>query len=149
MPSAAGFRAAAVGAAALFSLTGCTGGSAGDLVDPVEQARAAVRSERLALDLLGRRHVTSAVVRTVANDMTDELASAETAIVAVEVKVEQVRLRDASLAAVRTATSASLAIRDCLRTARDTPAPCASGIAPLQASASTLDVLLAELRRTS
>ena len=96
-------------------LSGCSGGAAAELLDPMEQALAAVKSEQLALQLLDEQRVTKSVTWTVFEDMTDELTGAEKAIHSADVSSSgDEALRDTALGAVRDATSASLAGRDCL-----------------------------------
>ena len=96
-------------------LSGCTGGAAAELVNPMEQALAAVQSEQLVLQLLDEQRLTKSVTQTVFEDMTDELTGAEKAIHSAGVSSSaDEALRDAALAAAREATSASIAGRDCL-----------------------------------
>ena len=134
-----GFRAAAACLVGLMLLAGCSGGIAQDLLDPMEQARSAVRSDQLAFDLLAHRRVTSSIAETVLKTMTDELVSAEKSITSAEVSRQgDEALRDAALAAARQATSASLAGRDCLSQNRS----CATAIEALGSSAEALQEVL-------
>jgi len=80
-----GLPAAVACLVALMSLAGCSGGIAQDLLDPMEQARSAVRSDQLAFDLLAQRRVTSRIAETVLKTMTDERVSAEKSITSAEV----------------------------------------------------------------
>jgi hypothetical protein len=136
-----GFPAVPV-VAALIVLAGCSGTIAQDLLDPVEQARSAVRSDQLVFDLLAQGRVTTGIAETVLKTMTDELISAEESINTTEVSSQADEpLRDAALAAAREATSASVAGRDCLVQ----NSSCATAIAELEASAEALDEVLDQL----
>jgi hypothetical protein len=128
--------------AALMVLAGCSGTIAQDLLDPVEQARSAVRSDQLVFDLLAQGRVTTGIAETVLKTMTDELISAEKSINTTEVSSQADEpIRDAALAAAREATSASVAGRDCLLQ----NSSCATAIDELQASAEALDEVLDQL----
>src|SRR5215213_7309100 len=118
------FPAVVAAAVALMVLSGCSGSIAQDLLDPVEQARSAVRSDQLVLDLLGRGQVTTGIAETVLKTMTDEL------------------LRDAVLAATREATAASVAGRDCLLQ----DSSCATAMEELQESAAALEEVFHQLQ---
>ena len=134
-----GFTAAVGCLLGLMLLAGRSGGIAQHLLDPMEQARSAVRSDQLAFDLLAQRRVTSSIAETVLKTMTDELVSAEKSITSAEVSRQgDQALRDAALAAVRQATSASLAGRDCLSQNRS----CATATAALQSSVESLQEVL-------
>jgi hypothetical protein len=136
------FPAAVPAAVALMVLAGCSGSIAQDLLDPVEQARSAVRSDQLVFDLLARGRVTTGIAETVLKTMTDELISAEESINSTEVASQADEpLRDAALAAAREATSASVEGRDCLLQ----NSSCATAIEELQASAQALEQVLDEL----
>jgi hypothetical protein len=136
-----GFRAVPV-VAALMVLAGCSGTIAHDLLDPVEQARSAVRSDQLVFDLLAQGRVTTGIAETVLKTMTDELISAEKSINTTEVSSQADEpIRDAALAAAREATTASVAGRDCLVQ----NSSCATAIDELQASAEALDEVLDQL----
>jgi hypothetical protein len=136
-----GFPAVPV-VAALMVLAGCSGTIAQDLLDPVEQARSAVRSDQLVFDLLAHGRVTTGIAETVLKTMTDELISAEKSINTTEASSQADEpIRDAALAAAREATSASVAGRDCLVQ----NSSCATAIDELQASAEALDEVLDQL----
>jgi hypothetical protein len=133
----------AAAAVALMVLSGCSGSIAQDLLDPVEQARSAVRSDQLVLDLLGRGQVTTGIAETVLKTMTDELISAEESINSAEVSSQADEpLRDAVLAATREATAASVAGRDCLLQ----DSSCATAMEELQESAAALEEVLHQLQ---
>jgi hypothetical protein len=109
----------------------------------VEQARSAVRSDQLVLDLLGRGQVTTGIAETVLKTMTDELISAEESINSAEVSSQADEpLRDAVLAATREATAASVAGRDCLLQ----DSSCATAMEQLQESAAALEEVLHQLQ---
>ena len=138
-PTWLGLPAAVACLVALMSLAGCAGGIAQDLLDPMEQARSAVRSDELAFDLLAQRRVTSSIAETVLKTMTDELVSAEKSITSAEVSRQgDEALRDAALAAARQATSASLAGRDCLSQNKS----CATATEALHSSGEALQRVL-------
>jgi hypothetical protein len=137
------FTAAVPAAVAVMVLTGCSGGIAQDLLDPMEQARSAVRSDQLVFDLLAQGRVTISLAQTVLKTMTDELISAEESIISAEPSSQgDEPLRDAALAAAREATSASVAGRDCL----SQESSCATAIEELQASAEALQEVLDQLQ---
>ena len=137
------FPTAVPAAVALMVLTGCSGGIAQELLDPMEQARSAVRSDQLVFDLLAQGRVTIGLAQTVLKTMTDELISAEESINSAELaSKEDEPLRDAALAAAREATSASVAGRDCLLL----DSSCATAIEELQASAEALQEVLDQLQ---
>ena len=137
------FRAAVPGLVALMLLAGCSGGIAQHLLDPVEQARSAVKSDQLTFDLLDQNRVTTSLAETVLKSMTDELIAAEKTITSAEVSHQgDEALRDAALAATRQATSASLAGRDCLSQNRS----CAAATKELQSSAEALQGILDQLQ---
>lgn len=134
--------AAVPGLVALMSLAGCNGGIAQDLLDPMEQARSAVRSDQLVFDLLAQGRVTTGFAETVLKTMTEELISAEKSINSAEVsRQDDEPLRDAALAAARQATSASVAGRDCL----SQNSSCATATEELQSSAEALQGVLDQL----
>jgi type III secretion system FlhB-like substrate exporter len=136
------FPALAAAAVALMVLAGCSGSIAQDLLDPVEQARSAVRSDQLVLDLLAQERVTTDIAETVLKTMTDELISAEESINSTELSSQADEpVRDAALAAAREATSASVAGRDCLLQ----NSSCATAIEELNASAEALEEVLDQL----
>ena len=133
---------AAAAAVALMALSGCSGSIAKDLLDPVEHARSAVRSDQLVLDLLAQEQVTTGIAETVLTTMTDELISAEESINSTEVSSQTDEpLRDAALTATREATAASVAGRDCLLQDRS----CATAMEELQGSAAALEEVLDQL----
>ena len=124
-------------------LSGCNGGAAAELVDPMEQALAAVQSEQLALQLLDEQRVTKSVTSTVFDDMTDELTGAEKAIHSAGVSSSaDEALRDAALSAARDATSASLAGRDCLAQNQS----CADEMTRLKSTAQGVQAALDQLQ---
>jgi hypothetical protein len=136
------FPVLAAAAVALMVLAGCSGSIAQDLLDPVEQARSAVRSDELVFDLLAQGRVTTGVAQTVLKTMTDELISAEESINSTELSSQADEpVRDAALAAAREATSASVAGRDCLLQ----NSSCATAIEELNASAEALEEVLDQL----
>jgi hypothetical protein len=136
------FPAVVFAAVALMVLAGCSGNIAQDLLDPVEQARSAVRSDELFFDLLAQGRVTTGVAQTVLKTMTDELISAEESINSTELSSQADEpVRDAALAAAREATSASVAGRDCLLQ----NSSCATAIEELNASAEALEEVLDQL----
>jgi hypothetical protein len=136
------FPAVVFAAVALMVLAGCSGNIAQDLLDPVEQARSAVRSDELVFDLLAQGRVTTGVAQTVLKTMTDELISAEESINLTELSSQADEpVRDAALAAAREATSASVAGRDCLLQ----NSSCATAIEELNASAEALEEVLDQL----
>jgi hypothetical protein len=136
------FPAVVSAAVALMVLAGCSGNIAQDLLDPVEQARSAVRSDELVFDLLAQGRVTTGVAQTVLKTMTDELISAEASINSTELSSQADEpVRDAALAAAREATSASVAGRDCLLQ----NSSCATAIEELNASAEALEEVLDQL----
>src|SRR5215212_3598219 len=93
------FSAVVSAAIALMVLAGCSGGIAQELLDPMEQARSAVRTDQLVFDLLAQGRVTSRLAETVLKTMTDELISAEGSIISAELSSEEdERLRNAALA---------------------------------------------------
>ena len=123
-------------------LSGCSGGAAGELVDPMEQALAAVKTEQLALQLLDEQRVTKSVTSTVFEDMTDELTGAEKAIHSTGVSSSSDEaLRDTALGAARDATSASLAGRDCLTQNQS----CADEMTRLKSAAQVVQAVLDQL----
>jgi hypothetical protein len=131
------------GLVALILLAGCSGGVAQHLLDPLEQARSAVRSDQLTFDLLAQGRVSTNLAETVLEAMTDELIAAEKSITSAEVSDQgDEALRDAALAATRQATSASLAGRDCLSQNRS----CTAATQELQSSAETLQGILDQLQ---
>jgi len=137
------FPAVAAAAGALMVLAGCSGNIAQDLLDPVEQARSAVQSDQLVLDLLAQEQVTTGIAETVLKTMTDELISAEESINSTEVSsLADEPLRDAALAATREATAASVAGRDCLLQ----DSSCATAMEELQRSAAALEEVLDQLQ---
>jgi hypothetical protein len=137
------FPAVAAAAVALMVLSGCSGSIAQDLLDPVEQARSAVRSDQLVLDLLARGQVTTSIAETVLKTMTDELISAEESINSTEVSSQADEpLRDAVLAATREATAASVAGRDCLLQ----DSSCSTAVEELQGSAAALEGVFEQLQ---
>jgi hypothetical protein len=92
----------------LMALAGCSGGIAQELLDPMEQARSAVRTDQLVFEQLAQGRVTTGLAETVLTTMTDELTSAEESINSAEVSSQgDEPLRDAAIAAAREATSAS------------------------------------------
>jgi hypothetical protein len=136
------FPAAVSAAVALMVLAGCSGNIAQDLLDPVEQARSAVRSDELVFDLLAQGRVTTGIAQTVLKAMTDELISAEESINSTELSSQADEpVRDAALAAAREATSASVAGRDCLLQ----NSSCGTAIEELNASAEALEEVLDQL----
>ena len=137
------FRIRACGIGLLFVLLGgCSGGVAQDLIDPMEQARAAVQSEQMALQLLGEQRLTRAVTQTLFDDMTEELTAAEKGISQASVSSpSDASLRDTALAAARDATSASLAGTDCL----SQDMSCAGAMAKLASSAEGVQAVLDQL----
>jgi hypothetical protein len=136
------FPAVVSAAVALMVLAGCSGNIAQDLLDPVEQARSAVRSDELVFDLLAQGRVTTGVAQTVLKTMTDELISAEESINSTELSSQADEpVRDAALAAAREATSASVAGRDCLLQ----NSSCGTAIEELNASAEALEEVLDQL----
>jgi hypothetical protein len=137
------FPAAVSAAVALMVFAGCSGNIAQDLLDPVEQARSAVRSDELVFDLLAQGRVTTSIAETVVKAMTDELISAEESINSTELSSQgDEPLRDAALTATRQATSASVAGRDCLLQ----ESSCGTAIEELQASAAALQEVLDQLQ---
>jgi hypothetical protein len=134
--------------AALFALIlcivlgGCASSVAADLVKPAQQARAAVRSEQLAFDVLRHGRGTQALTAVVLTGMTKELSSAEKTIHEVDVSSPgDERLRDQVLETTRAATAASLAGRDCL----STKTSCDEAITALDAAGQRLDALVTQL----
>jgi hypothetical protein len=93
------FPAAVSAAVALMVLAGCSGNIAQDLLDPVEQARSAVRSDELVFDLLAEGGVTTGVAQTVLKTMTDELISAEESINSTELSSQGDEEEDSGLLA--------------------------------------------------
>ena len=124
-------------------LSGCGGGAAAQLVDPMEQALAALQSEQLALQLLDEQRLTKSVTSIVFEDMTDELTGAEKAIHSTGVSnSDDEALRDTALAAARAATSASLAGRDCLTQNQS----CADEMTRLKSAAQGIHAVLDQLQ---
>lgn len=134
---------AVAAAVTLMALAGCSGGIAQELLDPMEQARSAVRTDQLVFEQLAQGRVTTGLAETVLTTMTDELTSAEESINSAEVSSQgDEPLRDAAIAAAREATSASVAGRDCLLQ----ESSCGTAIAELQASAEALQEVLDQLQ---
>ena len=135
-------KTAAAAALVAMLLAGCSGGAAKALLDPMEQARTAVKSEQLAFELLDGHQVTTSVAQVVLDDMTDELTSAEKSIHGASVAdAADEALRDTALEAAREATSASLASRDCLSSGSS----CTEARAQLQTSADGVQAVLDQL----
>jgi hypothetical protein len=142
-PAGMRFSWRALGVALLIlALSGCGGGVAKDLLDPLEQARAALESEQMALQLLAEQRLTKSVTKTLFEDMTEELTAAEKAINSASVSGPgDEPLRDAALAAARDATSASLSGRDCLSQSL----LCAEVVGRLKSSAEGVQAVLDQL----
>jgi hypothetical protein len=138
------FHGQALGIAlVVLLLSGCSGGAAAQLVDPMEEALAALQSEQLALQLLDEQRLTKSVTSIVFEDMTDELTGAEKAIHSAGVSnSDDEALRDTALAAARDATSASLAGRDCLTQNQS----CADEMTRLKSAAQGIQAVLDQLQ---